>query len=384
MNILVLNCGSSSLKYSIHELRSGKQNASGSVERIGEDIAHCANHRAAVRQVSETILGDGQDIDAIGHRIVHGGEIYSESVLITPQVEANIEQLGRLAPLHNPAHIQGIRAARDCFPGLPHVAVFDTAFHQTLPEHVSRYAIPTALYEEHGIRRYGFHGTSHRYVSERAAEILEVESITGVTCHLGNGCSAAAIQDGKSVDTTMGFTPLAGIPMGTRSGDVDPAVVLYLQNEADLSPSDVDRVLNRESGLTGVSGVSNDLREVEEAEGRGDEGARLAINVFAYQTAKAIAGLLGTLSNANGIAFTGGIGENASGVRQRIVNYLQGVDVVLDPTANGRTVGREGKISAPESGLEVLVVQTREDEVIARDTFHVVQRDAGSSYASAE
>ncbi len=394
MLILVLNCGSSSLKYTLFKMPGGEEIQSGLIDRLGHaeptatwsdaEGAHeipvtAGDHSEAVQWVSAKVSPEltKHPLDGIGHRIVHGGEAYSTSVIVTDQVEATVETLSALAPLHNPAHLEGIRAARACFPEVPQVAVFDTAFHQTLPDYAYRYALPTHLYERHGIRRYGFHGTSHRYVSERAARILEKTSFTGVTCHLGNGCSLAAIQDGQSIDTTMGLTPLGGVPMGTRSGDLDPAIVLHLQNRLNIRPEKIDDLLNRESGLLGMSGISNDLREIEEAAREGSRPAKLAIEVAAYQIAKSIGSYVGILKRADGIVFTGGIGENAVEMRQRIVDRLAGLDVSLDDGSNREVSHQETVISSADSKLKVLVIPTREEWVIARDTYDLIQPTTG-------
>ncbi len=392
MRILVLNCGSSSLKFALFEMPEGEVISTGSVERIGAPQAdahwrgphgaskqplHAINHTEAVEWVATNVLADipGDTIQGIGHRIVHGGETYSDSVCIDDEVENGIAELAALAPLHNLTHVEGIRAARNEFADQPQVAVFDTAFHQTLPEHAYRYAIPTTLYKDHRLRRYGFHGTSHRYVAERAAGVLGKLTFTGVTCHLGNGSSAAAIQDGKSVDTTMGLTPLAGIPMGTRSGDLDPALVLHLQEHLGYTPERVDTLLNRESGLLGLSGVSNDVREIEAAAAAGNAEAKLAIEVFCYQIAKAIGGFLSILTEADGVVFTGGIGENAQNVRKRIVEWLSGLSIQLDDRLNGAVSEQERIITCTESGLVAMVIPTREEWVIARDTHQLIQGD---------
>ena len=390
MLILVLNCGSSSLKYTLFDLPDGEEIRSGAIDRLGqpnatatwsdvdgrhEEPVAAGHHAEAVKWVSSSVRSDLADrrLGGIGHRIVHGGEAYGTSVRVTDEVEANIETLGALAPLHNPVHLEGIRVARQWFPDVPQVAVFDTAFHQTLPEYAYRYALPFQLYERHGIRRYGFHGTSHRYVSERAARLLGKNAFTGVTCHLGNGSSLAAIREGRSIDTTMGLSPLGGIPMGTRSGDLDPAIVLHLQNRLNYRPEEVDELLNRKSGLLGMSGISNDLREVEAAASEGNPQAQLAIEVMAYQTAKSIGSYLATLDDADGIVFTGGIGENAAGMRQRIIGRLPGIAVALDEESNRQADRREAIISSRDSHLTVLVIPTREDWIIARDTYDLIQ-----------
>jgi acetate kinase len=388
MRILVLNCGSSSLKFVLFDLPGGQEIASGSIERIGQSDATASfknasgtnesaiggvDHGQAVAWVAETVDGEQPAISGIGHRIVHGGETYTGSVVIDGEVENDIDSLSNLAPLHNPAHLTGIRAAQAAFPDVPQVAVFDTAFHQTLPERAYRYPLPAELYQDHRIRRYGFHGTSHSYVSERAAELLDRPSFTGVTCHLGNGSSLAAIQDGRAIDTSMGLTPLGGIPMGTRSGDLDPAIVLHLQTQCGYDAQRVKEILNNESGLLGLSGVSNDLREIETASVGGDERAKLAIDVLTYQIAKSIGGYTSVLQDADGIVFTGGIGENSVSIRRRIVEQLKGIGVEIDDDRNQSVSGGEAVISPSGSGLQVLVIPTREELIIARDTYRLIQ-----------
>lgn len=388
MNILVLNCGSSSVKYTVLDMPDGVVIASGAVERIGEpepagtyrgpdgDLESTltgADHQHAVNWISKTLKDHAHAVSGIGHRIVHGGEAYTTSTVITEEVEAGIESLSHLAPLHHPAHLQGIRSARDAFPGLSQVAVFDTAFHQSLPDKAYRYTLPPAYYDTHQIRRYGFHGTSHRYVAHRAAALLGVPVFTGVTCHLGNGSSLAAIQDGKSIDTSMGLTPLGGIPMGTRSGDLDPAIVLYLQEHLGYDVKKTIDLLNKRSGLLGLSGVSNDLRAVETEARSGNTNAALAIDILCYQTAKLIGGYLAILSDADGIVFTGGIGENAVDVRKRIVDELRGLRIAIDTQRNEETVGREGMVSSETSEMNILIIPTKEEKVIAEDTYALLQ-----------
>jgi acetate kinase len=392
MRILVLNCGSSSLKFTLFDMPTGEEIASGLVDRLRQpevaaqwkssgreqqESVSVTDHETAVAWVARNVIlkSEGLPVAGVGHRIVHGGDTYGDSIVITETVEANIDGLSALAPLHNPTHLEGIRAARNAFPGIPQVAVFDTAFHQTLAPHAYRFPIPSSLYDSHRIRRYGFHGTSHRFVSERAAALLGVESFTGVTCHLGNGSSLAAISLGLSVDTSMGLTPLGGIPMGTRSGDLDPAVVLYLQTQLGYTPDRVENLLNKESGLLGLSGISNDLREIETAAEEGNESAALALNLFAYQVAKAIGGYLSILEKPVGIVFTGGIGENASEMRSRIIDRMKGLSISLDEAKNIDVAGKETDISGKESDLKILVIPTQEELAIARDTYELIERD---------
>jgi acetate kinase len=392
MRILVLNCGSSSLKFTLFDMPTGEEIASGLIDRLGQpevsvqwkssgqehrECVSVADHATAVAWVARNVIlkSEGLPVAGVGHRIVHGGDTYGDSVVINETVEADIDALSALAPLHNQIHLEGIRAAHNAFPDIPQVAVFDTAFHQTLPAHAYRFPIPSSLYDSHGIRRYGFHGTSHRFVSERAAALLEIDSFTGVTCHLGNGSSLAAISRGHSIDTSMGLTPLGGIPMGTRSGDLDPAVVLHLQNQLGYTPARVENLLNKESGLLGLSGISNDLREIETAAEEGNESAALALTLFAYQVAKAIGGYLSILEKPVGIVFTGGIGENASEMRSRIINRMKGTSLSLDEAKNNEGGGRETDISRRKSELKVLVIPTQEELAIARDTYELIERD---------
>jgi len=396
MPILVLNCGSSSVKYQLFDMETEETVARGSIERIGlsdpalrhrwkggriSRTVDAEDHDHALLRVRDLLLdaqhggvSDESEIFAVGHRVVHGGERFVRSVLITDEVEETIDSFATLAPLHNPPNLDGIRAARRFFPDVPHVAVFDTAFHQTIPEHAYLYALPYRLYEEYRMRRYGFHGTSHRYVAGRAAELLgkQLEAFTGITCHLGNGCSLAAVSQGESVDTSMGYTPLQGVPMGARSGDIDPAIVLRLALRRGMALPDIDRMLNRESGLLGVSGVSNDLREVQKAAEEGNARAELAQDIYAYGIRKYIGAYLAVLGRADAVVFTGGVGENAAGMRGRIVEGLDGLGMVLDPDRNRECVGEEGVISAEGSPTVLLVVPTNEELLIARDTRQFV------------
>ncbi len=399
MQILVLNCGSSSVKYQLFDLERDEPILGGAVERIGEAepvLAHrwmegtasfpveAADHDEALRRVRDMVLDAGRggvggddEIGAVGHRVVHGGEHFVQSVIITDEVEQIIERYSVLAPLHNPPNLDGIRAGRRFFPNIPHVAVFDTAFHQTMPAHAYLYALPYELYEGDHIRRYGFHGTSHRYVSERAAELLgKPNGFTGVTCHMGNGCSIAAVDAGRSVDTSMGLTPLEGVVMGTRSGDIDPAIVFHLEKTKNLSPGEIDTMLNRRSGLLGVSGVSNDLREVQGAAAVGNERAEVALQMFAYRVRKYIGAYLAALGGADAIVFTGGIGENAASMRHRILDGLGNLGMQLDDGRNEACVGEEGPISTEGSPIKLLVIPTREELLIARSTRDVMAENA--------
>ena len=386
-NVLVVNCGSSSLKFALIEPESGAVVHRGLAERLssnqasltfdgapGVQVASPAGHVEALDQVLAHL--GGQVPAAVGHRVVHGGEAFSDSVLIDARAIEKIEQCAELAPLHNPANLAGIRAARLRFPELPQVAVFDTAFHQTLPPRAFVYAVPYELYERYKLRRYGFHGSSHRYVASEAALRLgrPLEQLELVTAHLGNGCSACAIQGGRSVDTTMGLTPLEGLVMGTRSGDVDPNLHLFLGERLGLGLSEITSLLNRESGLLGLSGSSNDMRALLALREQGDLRAELAIDVFCYRLAKAILGLGAALERIDALVFTGGIGEHAAFVRARTLGLLRLLGAKLDPELNlQHGVDSKGRVTASDSGLLALVVPTNEELVIARETARLVK-----------
>jgi acetate kinase len=390
MLLLVLNSGSSSLKFQLFDMPDSAVVLRGSVDRIGEGDsevsiggvtkrAEVADHSAALSQVEAALQSAGhKTIEAVGHRVVHGGELYRDAVIVDASVESDIEALADLAPLHNPPNLAGIRGAQHAFPDADHVVVFDSAFHQTLPPKAYLYAIPYDLYETHRIRRYGFHGTSHRYVSQRAAQLLGKDTFTGITCHLGNGCSIAAIRDGQSVDVSMGLTPLEGVAMGTRSGDLDPTVVIHIQKRLGMTPDDVDHLLNRESGLLGLTGLSNDVREVEAAADRGDSRAIVALDLFAYRIQKYIGAYVAVLGTIDAVVFTGGIGENGWKMRKRIVEGLAGMGLTVDPEENRSCVGREGKIGGG-AAAQVLVIPTDEERMIAEDTFRLVRRENSRS-----
>lgn len=371
MKVLSLNCGSSSIRWGLFDVANEVDLAEGKIEE--SEIAN--EIWPKVEDLLSDLARSGEDLpEAIGHRIVHGGEHFADAALIDDGVTAAIEAARPLAPTHNPKSLRGIRAAQKVFPGLPQVAVFDTAFHQSMPPEAYVYPIPYVFYERDRIRRYGFHGTSHRFVSERAAEMLgkRAGTFTGVTCHLGNGSSIAAIRDGQSVDTSMGWTPLEGLMMGTRSGDLDPAIVLELASRSELGVEGVANLLNNESGLLGVSGVSSDLRVVENAAAEGVPRARLALDVFAHRVRRGIGAALGVLGGADAIVFTGGIGEHATRMRERVVGSLKGLGVSFDPEANRLCKGREGRISSDDSLIAVLVIPSREEWIIARETEAVV------------
>ncbi len=389
MLLLVLNSGSSSLKFQLFDMPDASVLLRGSVDRIGEPDAQVTiggvtqrsevpDHASALLQVESALERDGHEaVEAVGHRVVHGGDLYADAVIVDDYVERDIETLAALAPLHNPPNLEGIRGARRAFPDAQHVAVFDSAFHQTLPPKAYLYAIPYDLYKTHRIRRYGFHGTSHRYVSQRAARLLDKDTFTGITCHLGNGCSIAAIRNGESIDVSMGLTPLEGVAMGTRSGDIDAGVVLHIQEKLGMTPSEVDRLLNRESGLLGLTGLSNDLREVEAAADRGDPRAVVALELFAYRIKKYIGAYTAVLGWIDAVVFTGGIGEHAWRMRERIVEGLDALGVALNAERNRQYVGKEGRIAADRATVEVLVIPTDEERLIAEDTFAIVSSSKG-------
>ena len=365
VRVLAVNGGSSSLRWGLFETERDVEVAVGAIERVRDPQAAWVDVRSELANLAP---------DAIGHRVVHGGERFTESARIDHDVVQAIEAQVPLAPVHNRRCLVGIRATQRLFPEAPHVAVFDTAFHQSMPPAAYRYALPQSLYENHRIRRYGFHGSSHRYASERAAGMLtgSIEAFTGVTVHLGNGCSIAAIEEGRSVDTSMGMTPLEGLMMGTRAGDVDPSVVLDLAARPELGPGRVKTMLNEESGLLGVSGVSSDMREVEAAATAGDPQAILARDIFAHRVRRGIGSALGVLGRADAVVFTGGIGENAAAMRERILLGMAGLGLELDGVANRECVGREGGISTSASRIAILVVRAQEERLIARETAKVL------------
>ncbi|OFI37273.1 acetate kinase [Arthrobacter sp. SW1] len=379
MLVLVINSGSSSLKYQLRDVAAGAVLTEGLVERIGMPAPdggapEVADHAAALEQVDaalHAVLGD-RAIDAVGHRVVHGGERFAEPVLVDNEITRAIERLNPLAPLHNPANVLGIRAIAEKWPEMPQVAVFDTAFHRTLPEHAWRYAVPEWLYTRHGIRRYGFHGTSHQYVSSKAAGLLGLsdDAFDGVILHLGNGASATAIQAGRSVDTSMGFTPLEGLVMGTRSGDLDPSILVFLARQGH-SADEIDELLNRESGLKALAG-SNDMRTVVEAAEAGDARAAVALDVTAYRLAKYVGAYHVAVGGAKALVFTAGIGENSWQFRSRVAERLGALGVELDADANLVRSKEPRVISTPGSKIPVLVVPTDEERAIAEATAAVV------------
>ncbi len=396
MNILVINTGSSSLKYQLIDTKNERLLAKGLCDRIGIDnpilkhtktgsdpvIIECdmKNHEIALNEVAKAltdkkigVIGDMSEISAVGHRVVHGGEEFKESVIIDERVMKTIWNCVELAPLHNPPNITGIEACRKIMPGKPMVAVFDTAFHQTMPRYAYLYALPYEIYEKYGVRKYGFHGTSHKYVSQRAAVILgrPLSDLNLITCHLGNGASICAVKGGKSVDTSMGFTPLAGLAMGTRSGTIDPAVISYLMDKEKMSIKEINDYLNKKSGVLGISGVSSDFRDIQAAADMGNERAALAIEIFCYRVKKYIGEYSAVLGGADAVIFTAGIGENNSIIRGKTMQGLEYLGATIDLMKN-KVKGAEIDISAADATVKTLVVPTNEELMIARDTFALV------------
>ena len=399
MKILVLNCGSSSVKYKLLDMDSNKVLGSGGVEKIGmkgsfmkhtrEDgqkvilEGEILEHQVAVEYILGVLtskkhgsLTSLEEINAVGHRVVHGGEKFNSSVLISDEVIKKIEECIEIAPLHNPPNLMGIRAISELLPEVPQVAVFDTAFHQTMPEKAYMYGIPYSLYSKYGIRRYGFHGTSHRYVSKRACDFLglDYESTKLVTAHIGNGASTAAILNGKSVDTSMGFTPLEGLMMGTRSGDVDPGVVTFLMEKEMISSAQVSTLFNKHSGVLGISGLSSDMRDIENAVAEGNPRARLALDVYEYRIIKNIGSYVAALNGIDVLVFTGGVGENQTGTREKVCASFSYMGVQIDVELNAATRGKEMLISTPESTVKVVVIPTDEEYMIAYDTMEIAGR----------
>ncbi|XUO83480.1 acetate kinase [Halomonas sp. KM007] len=387
--VLVINCGSSSIKYALIDSDPQAPRLAGLAERLGSSDARLKGKNSAGESFTQPLPGadhaealsailerlEGRVPGAVGHRIVHGGEHFTQAALIDDSVIAAIETTAALAPLHNPANLAGIAATRKVFPELPQVAVFDTAFHQTLPPRAYRYALPEALYTEHGIRRYGFHGTSHAFVSQRAGELSSRGAGGWLTAHLGNGCSTSAVWNNQSLDTSMGLTPLEGLVMGTRSGDVDPGLHAHLHRQLGWSVEEIDNVLNKQSGLLGLSGLTNDMREVEDQAVAGHPGAKLALDVFCYRIAKSLAALSCALPKLDGVIFTGGIGENSPIVRREVLALLPHFGFSLDEASNEATIrGKESKLdSAGHQGPEVWVIPTDEEGRIAMETRHCVE-----------
>ncbi len=399
MKILVINAGSSSIKYQLFDFPEKRVLTAGLVERIGETTSRVnhtvfvadearkisrdmvlKDHRAGLQQVAALlmdaefgVIADAAEIDAVGHRVVHGGEQFAETTVITPEVKSAIERLSPFAPLHNPPNLQGITVAEEVFPAAVQVAVFDTAFHQTIPPHAYRYAIPNEFYDEHGIRVYGFHGTSHLYVSRQAAKMLgkPLAETNLITAHLGNGASMAAVAGGRSIDTSMGFTPLPGLMMGSRCGDLDPAVVYYMGTKLGKSFNEIDRILNKQSGLIGITGV-NDLRDIEARAMAGDAQANLALDMYAYRIRKYIGAYAAALGRVDALVFTAGVGENSNAVRRRACAGLENLGIVLDAAKNEGRKKTATAIHADGSPVKIFVIPTNEELEIARQTYEVV------------
>ncbi len=398
MKILVLNCGSSSIKYQLFKIEDESVLARGGVERIGIDgsfLKHTAvqkdisvkvdevvaNHNEGIKMVIETlvhpeygVINKIEEISAVGHRVVHGGEQFPTSILVNGEdVVDNILDLTRLAPLHNPHNVAGIKVVSELLPGIPQVAVFDTSFHQTMEPVAYIYPLPYNLYTEHGIRRYGFHGTSHKFVASEGAKFLgkPQEDLKIITAHLGNGASITAVKDGKSIDTSMGFTPLEGLVMGTRSGSIDPAIITFLQNNVNLNVMEVEDLLNKESGLLGISGISNDTRDIEKAADEGNERAQLAIEIFCYQVKKHIGAYAAAMGGLDLLVFTAGIGENSGMIREKCVRGLEFLGIEIDPEKNN-VKGKVADITGEGGKTKVLVIPTNEELVIARETLELL------------
>lgn len=395
MKILVVNCGSSSIKYQLVDMKDESVVAKGLVERIGMEgsvLTHqptghdkvvikkdMPTHTVGIKLVLGAfvnpdygVIKSMDEIGAVGHRVVHGGEKFSASVLITPDVMHGIEECIDMAPLHNPPNIAGINACKEVMPNVPHVAVFDTAFHQTMPKYSFLYGLPYDAYIKYGLRRYGFHGTSHKFVSQRAAAMLgkPMSELKMITCHLGNGSSVAAVKNGKCLDTSMGFTPLEGLVMGTRSGVIDPAIIPFLMKKAHMTGDEVDSYLNKKSGVLGISGVSSDFRDIEEAYHEGNERAGLALDIFAYKVRKYIGSYAAAMGGVDVIVFTAGLGENSATMREKICENLEFLGVFIDHEKN-QVRGKETNLSAQNAKVQVLLIPTNEELMIARDTNEI-------------
>lgn len=394
MKILVLNCGSSSIKYALYNMDDKSVMTSGGAERVGLDgafvkvklangekkqIMHdIPEHTEGVKFIFSLltdpeigVIKDLKEIDAVGHRMVHGGEKFNKSVVLTDEVLKAFEECSDLAPLHNPANLKGVNAVKELMPGLPQVGVFDTAFHQTMPEHAYMYAIPYELYEKYGIRRYGFHGTSHRYVSKRACEFLGVnyEDQHIITCHIGNGGSVAAVKHGKCIDTSMGLTPLEGVMMGTRSGDIDGGAVAFIQKKLGLDADGISNLLNKKSGVQGITGISSDMREIDAAAENGDKKAILALDMYNYRIKKYVGAYAAAMGGADIIVFTAGVGENQASMRSEVCKGMEWMGIKLDEEKNAKVRGVEAIISTEDSPVTVVVIPTDEELVIASDTM---------------
>ena len=397
MNILVLNCGSSSVKYKLIEIKANKVLAEGGIEKIGLPDAFIKfkfgnekiqqdldinDHVGAIKSILDNLtskeygcIKDFKEIDAVGHRVVHGGEKFNKSVLINDEVIAKIKECYGIAPLHNPVNMAGIDAINKVLPEVPQVGVFDTAFHQTMPAKSYMYALPYKYYAEDGVRRYGFHGTSHRYVSQRVCEFLGVEPKGKkiITCHVGNGGSITAVKDGKSIDTSMGLTPTEGLMMGTRCGDVDPGALIFLMDKHNLSSKDMLNMVNKESGLAGISGVSSDMREITAAANQGNEKAILSLEMYEQRITKYVGAFAAEMGGVDIIVFTGGVGEHQSSTRANVCKPLRFMGVEIDDAANDANNGDEGIISTPNSAVKVVVIPTDEEYMIAKDTEAIIE-----------
>ena len=395
MIVFVVNCGSSSLKYQLIDMTKESVMAKGLIERIGMDgsvLKHTPgseeaveinteipDHKVAIQLVIDALTNENHgvikkmsEINAVGHRVVHGGERFTDSMLINSDVIAGIEACCEIAPLHNPPNLHGIHACMELMPEVPQVAVFDTAFHQTMPKTAFLYGLPYEMYVKDGLRRYGFHGTSHRYVAQRAAEMMgeHMSDLRIITCHLGNGASLTAIKYGKSVDTSMGYTPLEGLIMGTRSGEIDPAIIPFLMEKENMDAQQIDNFLNRRSGILGISGLSSDFRDLEQAANNGDERSQLAIDIFAYKVRKYIGGYVAAMGGVDAIVFTAGLGENSPFMREKICNGLEFLGTRIDPELN-KIRGKAREISVKRARTKIFVVPTNEELVIARDTKRI-------------
>lgn len=400
MKVLVLNCGSSSLKYQLLDMKSEDDyelKAKGLVERIGMDMSvlthrktgadkfviekPIADHKVAISCVFKELLDEGhgvissvQEIEAVGHRVAHGGEYFTESAFVDKEAERNIEACCDLAPLHNPANLLGIRAMSELLPDVPQVAVFDTSFHSSMPDYAYLYAIPYEYYEKYGVRRYGFHGTSHKFVAEKACKILgkDIDKMKIITCHLGNGSSITAIHNGKSIDTSMGFTPLEGLIMGTRSGNIDPGAVSFIEEKEGITPSEMNTILNKKSGFLGLSGISSDCRDLTDAADAGSERAKLTLKKLAYDILKYIGAYSAVMDGVDLVVFTGGIGENNRSMRRMVCEHLDFLGVEFDYEANDSVSGEDVILTKPGAKTVVMALTTNEELVIARDTLRIV------------
>ena len=397
MKILVLNCGSSSIKYALYNMDDKSVMTSGGAERVGLDGAfvkvklangekkkvmhEIPEHTEGVKFIFSLltdpeigVIKDLKEIDAVGHRMVHGGEKFNKSVVLTDEVLKVFEECSDLAPLHNPANLKGVQAVAELMPGLPQVGVFDTAFHQTMPEKAYLYAIPYELYKDYGVRRYGFHGTSHRYVSQRVCEYLGVNAADKkiITCHIGNGGSIAAVDGGKCVDTTMGLTPLEGLMMGTRSGDIDGGAITFIQKKLGLDADGMSNLLNKKSGVLGVTGISSDMREIEEAEQQGNALAKTALDMYFYRIKKYVGAYAAAMGGCDIIVFTAGVGENQAGMREAVCKDMEYMGIKFDAEKNKTIRGEEAIISAPDSKVTVCVIPTDEELMIATDTMSLL------------